>query len=136
MQPGSHLATTPRPETATKGHHRPPWPAEFYSEYGMEVVQLVPGDCLIFSEKCLHATTPYTGQGERRTLFYKYMPYGARRASDAAAQGGDKKHYDLVTDGCITEAQKFILGWPEEWTTFSNDAAAAAAAAAVVVPKL
>ena len=78
----------------------------------METVQLQPGDCLIFTEKLLHATSPYTGDGQRRTLFYKYLPYGVLRQDEKA--GGERKRYDL-THPCISEAQKLILGWPDEW---------------------
>lgn len=62
--PGTHRFSTPRPPTATTQHHRPPWPEEF----GIEVVRLEVGDCLLFSEQLMHATVPYTGRGQRRTL--------------------------------------------------------------------
>ena len=104
--PGTHRADCPRPPTATTQHHRPPWPVEF----NMETVRLAPGDCLIFSERLLHATVPYTGSGQRRTLFYKYMPRGAKRADVS-----DRRFYDMTVDG-LTDAQKMILGWPDEWS--------------------
>jgi hypothetical protein len=32
------------------------------------------GDCILFTEKMTHGTVPWEGAGERRTLFYKYVP--------------------------------------------------------------
>jgi hypothetical protein len=61
------------------------------------------------TQKLLHATAPYTGATQRRTLFYKYLPYGVERADVA-----ERKHYDLTVPG-ITAEQRLILGWPEEW---------------------
>ena len=34
------------------------------------------GDCILFSEKLKHGTIPWSGSDERRTLFYKYVPFG------------------------------------------------------------
>lgn len=103
--PGSHRLDYARPPTAETKNHRPPWPRDF----GMETVRLTPGDCLMFSERLLHATVPYAGRDQRRTLFYKYMPRDAKRASVP-----ERRYYDLTVDG-LTDAQKYILGWPEEW---------------------
>jgi ectoine hydroxylase-related dioxygenase (phytanoyl-CoA dioxygenase family) len=105
--PGSHRTDYARPPTAQTANHRPPWPQQF----GMETVRLTPGDCLIFSERLLHATVPYSGRNQRRTLFYKYMPRGATRADVPS-----RRHYDLSLGG-LTNAQKYILGWPDEWGT-------------------
>lgn len=105
--PGSHKLDYERPPTAQTANHRPPWPKQF----GMETVRLTPGDCLVFSERLLHATVPYSGRNQRRTLFYKYMPRGATRADVP-----DRRHYDLTVSG-LTTAQKYILGWPDEWAT-------------------
>jgi hypothetical protein len=102
--PGTHRADHPRPPTATTVHHRPPWPEEF----GMDIVQLDPGDCLVFSEKLLHATAPYTGRDQRRTLFYKYLPYGVARDDQP-----ERRYYDLTVPG-LTQQQRLIMGWPEE----------------------
>jgi hypothetical protein len=33
-------------------------------------------------EKLLHSTALYRGAGERRTMFYKYQPYGAQDDAD------------------------------------------------------
>ena len=103
--PGSHRLDYTRPPTAETKNHRPPWPVDF----DMETVRLTPGDCLIFSERLLHATVPYAGRDQRRTLFYKYMPRDVERASVP-----ERRYYDLTADG-LTDAQKYILGWPEEW---------------------
>ena len=32
------------------------------------------GDAIIFTEAMTHGTFPWTGTGERRTLFFKYTP--------------------------------------------------------------
>ena len=33
------------------------------------------GDAIIFTEACAHGTVPWEGDGERRTIFYKYSPH-------------------------------------------------------------
>ena len=33
------------------------------------------GDAIIFTEACAHGTVPWCGEGERRTIFYKYCPH-------------------------------------------------------------
>lgn len=33
------------------------------------------GDCILFTEKLKHGTIPWTGKNERRTLFFKYVPF-------------------------------------------------------------
>ena len=107
--PGTHLASTVRPLTATMEHHSPPWPAEFYEEpFHMAVVQLEPGQCLIFSKRLLHASKPYTGLGQRRTVFfYKYMPEGAQREDVPV-----RRRFYLALPG-LSEAQKVIMSWPD-----------------------
>ena len=37
---------------------------------------------LAIQEKLLHSTALYRGAGERRTMFYKYQPYGAQDDAD------------------------------------------------------
>ena len=55
---------------------------------------------------------PYRGtRSQRRTLFYKYLPFGASRAD---LSGIKKRHYDLTAPE-MTDAQRLIMGWPEEW---------------------
>ena len=66
----------------------------------------------VFSERLLHASVPYRGtRSQRRTLFYKYLPFGASRAD---LSGIKKRHYDLTAPE-MTDAQRLIMGWPEEW---------------------
>ena len=53
------------------------WPADVpVHSVADEAGGLRAGDCIIFSERTKHGTLPWTGAGERRTLFYKYVPYG------------------------------------------------------------
>ena len=63
------------------------------------------GDCILFSEKLKHGTIPWAGSGERRTLFYKYVPFGMHHG-DAA--------YD-TNDPELTEQQKRILEFSPCW---------------------
>ena len=50
----------------------PPWP----ESYEIKAVPCRAGSCILFSEKLWHTTTPWTAASERRTLFYKYIPWG------------------------------------------------------------
>ena len=53
------------------------WPADVpLHRVADEVGGLQAGDCILFSERMKHGTLPWTGAGERRTLFYKYVPFG------------------------------------------------------------
>ena len=63
------------------------------------------GDCILFSEKLKHGTIPWSGHGERRTLFYKYVPFGMHHG-DAG--------YD-TNDSELTERQKRILEFSPCW---------------------
>jgi hypothetical protein len=64
------------------------------------------GDCIIFSEKCKHGTIPWSSQtSERRTLFYKYAPFGMHHGDSG---------YD-VHDPALTEAQRRLVEFPEVW---------------------
>jgi hypothetical protein len=117
---GSHRADHPRPppssyahhtllpegEAAQNTHHLPPWPPEWREQYGMETVQVQPGECLIFSEKLLHATAPYTGRRERRTVFCKYVP------ADAAPNPDPQYQYDAVGVAGLTPTQRSLLSRP------------------------
>ena len=38
-------------------------------------VEAEAGDAIIFTEACAHGTVPWEGDGERRTIFYKYSPH-------------------------------------------------------------
>jgi len=41
----------------------------------VERVAVSAGDAIIFTEACSHGTVPWEGDGERRTIFYKYCPH-------------------------------------------------------------
>ena len=41
----------------------------------VERVTASAGDAIIFTEACAHGTVPWCGEGERRTIFYKYCPH-------------------------------------------------------------
>ena len=60
---------------------------------------------IIFTEKLKHATLPWLGQGERRTLFYKYVPYGFHH---------EDQGYD-VTDPGLSPRQARLLEFPREF---------------------
>lgn len=68
-------------------------------------VEAKAGDCILFTEKLKHGTIPWSGKGERRTLFYKYVPFGMHH--------GDVG-YD-TNDPELTERQKSILEFSECW---------------------
>ena len=68
-------------------------------------VEAKAGDCILFTEKLKHGTIPWAGTGERRTLFYKYVPFGMHHG-DAA--------YD-TNDPELTERQKRILEFSPSW---------------------
>jgi hypothetical protein len=61
------------------------------------------GTAIIFTEAMTHGTLPWTGAGERRTIFYKYSPH----ASSWAA-----KYYDADRFPDLTERQREILEAP------------------------
>ena len=69
---------------------------------------------MIVTETMMHSTYPYSGSGQRRTLFYKYHPYGKDRRS-----GNYTIKYDLDPPAelgfHVTDAQRRILAWPEQW---------------------
>ena len=50
------------------------WPADVpVHRVADEAGGLKAGDCILFSERMKHGTLPWTGAGERRTLFYKVL---------------------------------------------------------------
>ena len=53
--------------------------------------------------------------GERRTLFYKYQPYGT--STEKLQEGRYTIRYDLSLPS-ITDAQRRILAWPDQWAEF------------------
>jgi hypothetical protein len=63
------------------------------------------GDCILFSEKLKHGTIPWAGSGERRTLFYKYVPFGMHHGDVA---------YD-INQPELTARQKRILEFSPCW---------------------
>ena len=86
MVQGSHLSGAKiGPEKASPlgaGHvpwGKPPWTPDVDSD--VTRVEGQPGDCVLFTERLVHTTVPWTGRGERRSLFVKYVPYGAQRSS-------------------------------------------------------
>lgn len=71
------------------------------------------GDALIFTEHLTHGTLPWSGEGERRTIFFKYTQHGTVRSH---APGNNCAFYDL-SDERLTDAQRFILDggvWGED----------------------
>ena len=42
-------------------------------------------------------------------MVYKYLPYGVTREDQP------ERHYYDLTVPSLTQQQKLILGWPEEW---------------------
>lgn len=68
-------------------------------------VEAKAGDCILFTEKLTHGTIPWSGTGERRTLFYKYVPFGMHHGDVA---------YD-TNDPELTEQQKRILEFSSCW---------------------
>ena len=68
-------------------------------------VEAKAGDCILFTEKLKHGTIPWSGTGERRTLFYKYVPYGMHHGDVA---------YD-TNDPELTQRQKSILEFSPNW---------------------
>jgi hypothetical protein len=58
------------------------------------------GDAIIFTEACAHGTVPWQGEGERRTIFYKYCPH-------AVAWG--PCFYNANDYGGLTDRQRDML---------------------------
>ena len=84
----------------------PSWPEDIpVHRVADEVGGLSAGDCVLFSEKLKHATLPWLGAGERRSLFYKYVPYGFHH-EDAG--------YD-TNDPALTAAQARLLEFPPDF---------------------
>eukprot|EP01045_Picozoa_sp_COSAG04_P000252 COSAG04_NODE_5_length_50521_cov_24.772639_29_plen_333_part_00 len=77
----------------------PQWPASV----PVHRVEAQSGDCIIFSERLLHGTIAWSARRPRRTIYYKYCPFG-RHHSDAG--------YDL-SDPKLSEQQRGLLEFPE-----------------------
>ena len=58
------------------------------------------GDAIIFTEACAHGTIPWRGEGERRTIFYKYCPH---------AVAWSPCYYNSDNYPELTESQKAFL---------------------------
>ena len=58
---------------------------------------------IIFTEKLVHGTLPWRGKGERRTLFYKYVPWGVHWRDGV---------YDTSETSGLTSEQLDILSAP------------------------
>lgn len=71
------------------------------------------GDAIIFTEACLHGTVPWEGDGERRTIFYKYCPH-------AVAWG--PCYYNADNYGDLTESQRGMLMPPSAFGPASETA--------------
>ena len=79
----------------------PNWPQDL----PVHRVEAKAGDCILFTEKLTHGTIPWAGSSERRTLFYKYVPFGMHHGNVA---------YD-TNDPELTERQKRILEFSSCW---------------------
>ena len=79
------------------------------------MVTLKPGEALV-SLRLLHATAMWSGSGPRKTLFYKYQPYGQ---SDSELQEAPYTiKYDLSSPH-LTDSQRRILAWPSQWAEYN-----------------
>ena len=89
------------------------WPEEL----GVRRIEGKAGECIVFSEKLKHATCPWTGKGQRRTVFMKYSPFGMHH--------GDRG-YDIRDIG-LTAAEAQRVAFPERWVEAGASAKAARA---------
>ncbi len=78
------------------------------------IVQQVPvqaGDCVVFTEALAHGTLPWTGDHDRRTIFFKYSPGHMTWASRYYfAAEGDAEVQALEPE--LTERQRALLDPP------------------------
>ena len=91
------------------GWQLPPWdpqlvPIRRVAEYDGGIAA---GDCIVFAEKVSHTTIPWTGKGERRTVFFKFVPYGMHH--------GDHQYFPPETDNFCSLEQRQVLSLPEWW---------------------
>ena len=63
-------------------------------------VEAEAGDAIIFTEACAHGTVPWEGDGERRTIFYKYCPH---------AVAWSPCYYNADRYGDLSERQRALL---------------------------
>jgi len=88
--PGSHKAAHPLPNG--------------FDPALVREVPLNAGDVVIFTEALTHATVPWRGPGQRRTLLYKYSPGSSSWAED--------QHWPKELMRELTERQKLLLQPP------------------------
>ena len=60
---------------------------------------------MFFTERLVHSTVPWTGKGERRSLFVKYAPFGMHYAD---------RGYDTSLPE-LSEFQREVLAFPGRW---------------------
>ncbi|MCL4505964.1 MAG: phytanoyl-CoA dioxygenase family protein, partial [Chloroflexi bacterium] len=92
--PGSHQSNYPYPNDWRELDHLQPF---------MRAITGPAGSAIIFTEALTHGTLPWKGQGERRTIFYKYSPHPVSWAAHYIDAG---RYPDL------TERQRAILEAP------------------------
>ena len=63
-------------------------------------VEAQAGNAIIFTEACAHGTVPWQGDGERRTIFYKYCPH---------AVAWSPCYYNADRYGSLSERQRGLL---------------------------
>jgi len=111
--PGTHKPTNEEKLTNIKGDWKRNWCNTNWTsilpnwdkDIPVHRVEAKAGDCILFTEKLKHGTIPWAGINERRTLFYKYVPYGMHHG-DAG--------YD-TNDPELTPRQKRILEFSSSW---------------------
>lgn len=91
--PGSHKSNYPFPEEWKDLTRRPPF---------VRAVTGPAGTVVLFTEALTHGALPWSGAGERRTLFYKYHHHGASWAAD----------YPTADGLAVTDRQRRILEPP------------------------
>ena len=91
--PGSHKSNYPFPDDWRDLARRPPF---------VQAVTGPAGTAVLFTEALTHGALPWSGAGERRTLFYKYHHHGASWASS----------YPVAEDLPVTDRQRRILEPP------------------------
>lgn len=92
--PGSHKSNLPFPDEWKELEHFQPF---------MRAVTGPAGTAVIFTEALTHGTLPWRGEGERRTLFFKYSPHPISWSA---------RYYDATQYEGLTERQQAILEAP------------------------
>ena len=106
--PGSHRRSydwSSALALGTRDQWRNPVDGDWPAEVGVRRLELKAGDCMLFTEKLSHCTIPWSGDRQRRTIFFKYVPYGMHHVD---------RVYD-VTDSELTEQQRSRLEFPAQW---------------------